>query len=233
MFSGKSSARKRRRWAFIGLIAVSSAVATLLLGNLRFVQLVHLKASDFHFLVRGKRPVSNIVVIAVDQKSLNTFHELLMFWHHYFAEAMKAAAEGGAKVMGLDWQFTVDIRDYETDHDQMLAQASLATIEKMPVICAYMAAMNAKDKVWPVPLNIAAGAFNMNAFANLTVDPDDFIRNQVLIEEPDAQGEFSRGLAFRVTEQFRGLDAMIMNGRQIRVGRAFPTILSWMIELNS
>ena len=66
MFSGKSSARKRRRWAFIGLIAVSSAVATLLLGNLRFVQLVHLKASDFHFLVRGKRPVSNIVVIAVD-----------------------------------------------------------------------------------------------------------------------------------------------------------------------
>jgi hypothetical protein len=42
-------------------------VATLLLGNWRFVQWVHLKASDFHFLVRGKRPVSNIVIIALDQ----------------------------------------------------------------------------------------------------------------------------------------------------------------------
>src|SRR5260370_38909801 len=134
MFSGKSSARKRRRWAFIALIAVSSVVTTLLLGNWRFVQWVHLKASDFHFLVRVKRPVSNIVVIAIDQKSLNTFHELLMFWHPYFAEAMKAAAEGGAKVLGLDWQFTVDIRQYEPNHDQALAAAYLETIGNMPIV---------------------------------------------------------------------------------------------------
>src|SRR5258708_14932008 len=159
MFSGKSSARKRRRWAFIALIAASSLVTTLLLGNWRFVQWVHLKASDFHFLVRGKRPVSDIVVIAVDQKSLNTFHELLMFWHPYFAEAMKAAAEGGAKVMGLDWQFTVDIPDYEPDHDQMLAQAYVEPIQKMPIICAYMDALNAKDTVCAVPLHIPAGPF--------------------------------------------------------------------------
>ena len=99
MFSGKPSARKRRRWAVIAAIAVGSVIATLLLGNLRFFQLVHLKASDFHFLVRGKRPTSNIVVIAIDQKSLNTFHELMAFWHPYYAEAINAAAEGGAKVM--------------------------------------------------------------------------------------------------------------------------------------
>src|SRR5947209_14126068 len=123
MFSGKPSTRKRRRWAVIAAIAVGSVAATLLLGNLRFFQLVHLKANDFHFLVRGKRPTSNIVVIAIDQKSLNTFHELLMFWHPYYAEAIKAAAEGGAKVLGLDWQFTVDIRQYEPNHDQALAAA--------------------------------------------------------------------------------------------------------------
>src|SRR5438876_5970459 len=117
MFSGKPSARKRKRWAVIAAIAAGSVAATLLLGNLRFFQLVHLKASDFHFLVRGKRPTSNIVVIAIDQKSLNRFPELLMFWHPYFAEAMKAAADGGAKVLGLDWQFTVDIRQYEPNHD--------------------------------------------------------------------------------------------------------------------
>src|SRR5437773_4667174 len=116
MSSGKPSARKRKRRASIAAIAaiaVGSVAATLLLGNLRFFQLVHLKANDFHFLVRGKRPTSNIVVIAIDQKSLNTFHELLMFWHPYYAEAIKAAAEGGAKVLGFDWIFAVDVKRWE------------------------------------------------------------------------------------------------------------------------
>jgi adenylate cyclase len=232
MVTGKPSARKLKRWTIIAAIALGSVIATLLLGKVRFFQLVHLKASDFHFLVRGKRPTSNVVVIAIDQKSLNTFHELLMFWHPYFAEAIKAAAEGGAKVMGLDWHFTVDIRQYEPSYDQMLAAAYLETVGKMPVICAYMAAMNANDKVWPVPLNMAAGAFNQNAFANLTVDEDDFVRNQVLIEAPDARGEFNRGLAFRVAEMFRGTDAKVENGHLMWAGRAIPTTPSWNITIN-
>src|SRR4029453_2987898 len=106
MLSGKPSARKRQRrtsLVVIAVIAVGSVITTLLLGNLRFFQVVHLKASDFHFLVRGKRPTSNIVVLAIDQKSLNRFPELLMFWHPYYAEAIKAAADGGAKVLGFDW----------------------------------------------------------------------------------------------------------------------------------
>src|SRR5438552_3620699 len=84
LFSGKPSARKRKRWVVIAAIALGSVVATLLLGNLKFFQLVHLKANDFHFLARGKRPTSDVVVIAIDQKSLNEFHELLMFWHPYY-----------------------------------------------------------------------------------------------------------------------------------------------------
>jgi adenylate cyclase len=232
MFRDKPSARKLKRWTILAAIALGSVIATLLLGNVRLFQLLHLKASDFHFLVRGKRPTSNIVVIAIDQKSLNTFHELLMFWHPYFAEAMKAAAEGGAKVLGLDWQFTVDVRQYEPNYDQMLAAAYLETIPQMPVVCAYIADMNAKDHVWPVPLNMAAGAFNQNAFANLTADADDFIRNQVLIENPDAQGEFNRGLALRVAEKFRGVDAKVENGRLMWAGRAIPTTPSWNITIN-
>src|SRR6266700_7467333 len=115
MFSGKSSARKRKRWAIITAIAVGSVVSTLLLGELKFFKLVHLKAKDLHFLVRGKRPTSNIVVLAVDQKTLDHFHELLAFWHPYFAEAIRAAAEGGAKVLGFDWIFAVDVRKWEPD----------------------------------------------------------------------------------------------------------------------
>jgi adenylate cyclase len=232
MSSGKGSARKRKRWAFIALIAVSSVVATVLLGNLRFFQLVHLKASDFHFLVRGKRPTSNIVVIAIDQKSLNSFHELLMFWHPYYAEAIKAAAEGGAKVLGFDWVFAVDVKTWEPDHDRLLSEAVISTMATMPVVCAYVSAMNSKQVEWPVQINMLAAAYNNNAFANLTTDSDDFVRNQVLIEEPDANGEFSRNLAFRVAEKFRGMDSKVENGRLVWNGRAIPTTPSRTITIN-
>ncbi len=232
MSSGKPSARKRRRWAVIAAIAVGSVIATLLLGNLRFFQLVHLKANDLHFLVRGKRPTSNIVVLAIDQKSLDTYHELMAFWHPYYAEAINAASEGGAKVFLLDIAFAVDVRKWEPDNDRMLAAAVLANVEKMPVVCANLAFMNAKDRDWPVQVNMAAGAFNLNAFPNLTVDPDDFVRTQELIEQPDANGEFTRGLAFRVAEKFRGLDAKVENGRLMWAGRAIPWTPARTIAIN-
>src|SRR5271154_3618568 len=123
MFTGKSSARQRQRWAVIAAIALGSVAATLLSRNVRLFQLVHLKAGDLHFLVRGKKPTSNIVVIAVDQKSLERSKELMMFWHPFYAEAIRAAAAGGAKVLGLDHHFVVDVKKWEPDNDALLMQA--------------------------------------------------------------------------------------------------------------
>jgi adenylate cyclase len=232
MFKGKPSARKRKRWTIIAAIAAGSVIATLLLGNVRFFQSVHLKASDLHFLVRGKRPTSNIVIIAIDQKSLDNFKDVMMFWHPYFAEAIRAAAEGGAKVLGFDWAFPVDVKKWEPNHDQMLVEAVISTAGTMPVICAYVPSMNAKQHDWPVPLNLFAAAFNQNAFSNLTVDQDDFVRNQELIEEPSPDGQFSRGLAFRVAEKYRGVDAKFENGRLMWAGHAIPTTPSRTITIN-
>ena len=81
MVTGKSSARMRQRWVVIALIALGSIVITRLLGGVRFFELIHLKAGDFHFLARGKQPTSNVVVLAIDQKSLDHFPELMLFWH--------------------------------------------------------------------------------------------------------------------------------------------------------
>src|SRR6266404_4239525 len=136
MLTGKPSARRRRRWAVIGAIAAGSVIATLLLGNSETVQQFNLKVSDLHFLVRGKKATSKIVVLAIDQKSLDTFHELQAFWHPYYAEAINAAAEGGAKVLMMDIAFGVDVRKYEPDHDRLLAAAVSANVETMPVVVA-------------------------------------------------------------------------------------------------
>src|SRR5207244_12165393 len=121
----------------------------------------------------------------------------------------KAAAEGGAKVLGFDWVFAVDVKQWEPDHDRLLSEAVISTMETMPVVCAYVSAMNSKQQEWPVQIKMLAAAYNNNAFANLTAYADDFMRNQVLIEEPGDNGEFRRGLAFRVAEKCRGRDGML------------------------
>src|SRR5262245_35762119 len=177
MLIGKTSARKRKQWVVIAAIALGSVVSTLLLGKVKFVELLHLKAGDLHFLVRGKTPTSNIVVIAVDQKSLEHFEELMMFWHRYYAEAIRAAAEGGAKVFGLDHHFVVPVRKWEPDLDGILMQAVSETSATMPVICAYVEMLNSTQEQWPVPVDMLASALNQIGFANLTADPDDFVRD--------------------------------------------------------
>jgi len=232
MFTGKPSARRRRQWAVIAAIAVGSVVATLLLGDLRFFQLIHLKAGDFHFRLRGKQPTSNIVVLAIDQKSLNTFRELQVFWHPYYAEAINAAAEGGAKVLMMDIAFGVDVTKYEKDHDQMLAGAVLTNIEKMPVVVANVADMNANAKKWPVAVNMAAALFQLNAFPNLTVDRDDFIRRQELMEAPDANGDFTRSLPLRTAEKFLNENVKSKNGGLTLQGRTIPITPERTIVIN-
>src|SRR5437764_8727065 len=141
MVTGKPSARKLKRWAIIAAIALGSVIATLLLGNVRLFQLVHLKASDLHFLLRGKIATSNIVVIAIDNTSLDHFEELMMFWHPYYAEAIRAAAEGGAKVLGLDHHFVVGVGKWEPENDAILMQAVSETSGTMPVICGFVPSM--------------------------------------------------------------------------------------------
>jgi len=223
MLTRKPSARKRKRGAVIAAIAVGSVIATWLLDeNVKFFQLIHLKASDLHFLVRGNKPTSNIVILAIDQKTMDSFHELREFWHPYYAEAIHAAADGGAKVFMMDIVFGVDVSKYEKNHDQMLAQAVIETAGTMPVVCANIASMNGRAQDWPVAVNMTAAALGLNAFPNLTADDDDFIRSQELIEEPDAKGEFTRGFAFRVAEKFRGVEGKIEKGQLTWAGRAVP-----------
>jgi adenylate cyclase len=232
MFTRKPTARQRNRWAVIVGITIGSAIATILLGNVQWFQLVHLKASDLHFLVRGKQPVSNIVLITIDQKSLNEFKEVMIFWHPYFADAIRAAADGGAKVLGLDWAFAVDVKKWEPNNDEMVLNAVNDAAAKMPVICAYVPAMNSKQQEWPVPLNIFAAAMNLNGYANLTVDPDDFVRSQALTEDPSPDGQFARSLAFRVAEKFRGIDAKYENGQLKWGSQVIPVTPTHTITIN-
>ena len=82
-----------KRAVIIAAIAVASIAATVALSNLRFFQLLNLKAQDVHFVLRGAKPARNIVLIGVDDETLNQFPEPSLFWQRYFADAITAAAE--------------------------------------------------------------------------------------------------------------------------------------------
>src|SRR5687767_3984854 len=209
--------KRWRRRVICALIAAGSALASLLLSKVRFFQLLNYKATDAHFVVKGRVSVPNIILITGDQKALDRFPELQIFWHRYYAEAIRASAEAGARVVALDHAFGVPVERWEPGLDGLLAGA--VSTSPVPVVCGYVSELNTNRESQAVPINILAASLNLAAFTNLTSDPDDFVRRQELMEAGDTP---ERSFALRVAEKYLGKDAVFENGRVILDGRPVP-----------
>lgn len=211
----------RRRWrhyAVCVLIAIASVSAVRLASELRFFHLLNLKSLDLQFVLRGRRPVHQVMLIVADQKALDTFPELRILWHPYYAQAIRAAADGGAKVIGMDLAFGTPVEKWEPDYDRLIADA-VATAP-IPVVCGYVAAFNTAQRTQPVPVNMLAAALGLSGYTNLTSDADDFVRRQELMENStDAP---AKSLALRVAEKFSGSDAEWRDGRLTFAGSPLP-----------
>jgi adenylate cyclase len=230
------SAMKRtsRRWAIGAAIAIVCTIGTWLLGNVPFFQILNLKALDAQFVFRGGVPtsnISNIILLVADDKALNTFHEPQIFWHPYYAEAIKAAAGAGARVIGLDLAFGIPVEKWEPDHDRILAEAvSTAVLTSgVPVVCGYVESLNTNQAILPIQINMIAAAMGLSAFVNMTADPDDFVRRQELVS---ADVPPNRSFAMRVAEKYAGQDATFQNGRWMLQGHEIPTSPDRSIFIN-
>ena len=210
--------RTTKRVLICSAIVAGSVVLTLALASLRIFQLINLKAQDTNFLIRGTQPTKDIVLIGIDNETNNRFPELSYFWHKYYADAMRAAADGGAKAMVLDVTFGVPVTKYEPDFDAYLAQAFAEVSPVMPVVAAYVPeAMGAqKESQFAIPLNMMASALGSAGYANLTNDSDDFVRRQELIEAPKdgtPTESLARSLALLAVEKFTGKQARFVAGQ--------------------
>ncbi len=219
--------RNWKRVLICAAIALGSAVVTLLLSNIRFFQVLDLKARDAHFVFRGKVPTKDIILIGIDDKALNNFPELFAFWHPYYADAFRAVADAGAKVMVLDVAFGIPVTKWEPDNDSKLAEAYTYATQKMGLVTAMVASTaNQKDANFTIPINMLAGAFGSAAYANLTADSDDFVRRQELLEAPKAgvpTEQLTRSMPFMAAEKFLGKPAQIKNGQVFLGDRLIPT----------
>ncbi|HEY3823597.1 MAG TPA: adenylate/guanylate cyclase domain-containing protein [Bryobacteraceae bacterium] len=218
--------RTWKRTAVCAAIALAGVVVTLLLSGVQVFQGISLKAQDAHFIFRGVLPVRDTVIIGIDEKAANNFSELYDFWHPYYAEAMKAAADAGAKAFVLDVAFGVPVTKYEPDNDSKLAEALIYANQKIPVVTGFVASTaDQKKAAFAVPVNMLAATFRTYAFANLTIDSDSFVRRQELFEEPEA-GEpdesVTRSMALRAAERISGQDARFRNGSLFLGGRRIP-----------
>jgi adenylate cyclase len=219
--------RNWQRVAICAAIAVSSLVLTLLLADLRVVQILDLKAQDAHFVLRGQVPTRDILIVGIDTKALNNFPDLTSFWQPYYADTIRGAANGGAKVFVLDVFQAIPVAIYKPDNDSLLAQAFTEASSKMPVVTAFIASSaDQKDGAFAVPLNMMSHAFGTTAMANLTVDNDDFVRKQELIEAPEP-GEpvemLTRSMPLLAAEKFLGKTTQISNGRLFLGKSEIPT----------
>jgi len=222
-----------QRWrtlAISAILAIASAAGARLLSGIRFFELLNLKALDAQFVLRGKRPVSGIMLIAADQKALDTFPELRMFWHPYYAEAIRAAGESGARVIGLDVAFGVPVAKWEPDFDAMLSDA--VNSSPVPVVCGFVDLLHGSQATLPVPVNMLAAALGLSGFSNLTVDSDDFVRRQELIEAGAPSEISAHSFALRVVEKSMGAEAEMRDGKMILAGRSVPIAADRSIVIN-
>jgi adenylate cyclase len=222
-----------RRWAICAAIAAGSVLGARLFSQAAGFQILNLKAYDAQFALRGSEPTHDIVLLVADQKALDTFQELRVFWHPYYAQAIEAAGRAGARVIGLDLAFGVPVEKWEPDHDRKLAEA--VSSSPVPVVCGYVPALNTNQETLPVPVNMIAAAMGLAAYPNITADPDDFVRRQELIEAPSKDPHDpppARALAMRVVEKFLSEDVTIRNGQLVLRNQAIPVSSERTIFIN-
>ena len=217
--------KRWKYWLIGGVIAVGAASGSHLVQHLRWFEQLSAKAYDTHFALRGKQPTGGIVIIAADQKALDTFPELLAFWHPYYAEAIRAAQTGGAKVVALDVAFGIPVDKWAPGADRILAEAVTSVQGQVPMVMGFVPLLGSRQKDWVVPINMLSAALGLSGYANLTADSDDFIRRQELIEsgDPKSNGPLARSFALRVCERALNTEVQLQGGRLFLAGKEIPT----------
>jgi class 3 adenylate cyclase len=233
--------KKLRHWALCAILALGSVLGASLLSGIRFFKILNLKAYDAQFVVRygvehllGTRPViSNIVLLLNDRKTRDTFPEPLLFWHQHYANVIRAAGQGGAKVIGLDLAFGIPVEKYEPDFDRLLGE--VVSTSPVPVVCGYATELNSNPDSQRIPINMLSAALGLSGFANLYSDSDDFARRQELTEAPSPNSNDpppAHSLALRIAEKAVGSDAEWQNGKLVFQGHAIPVDSDRSIAIN-
>lgn len=168
--------------------------------NIDILQRLELKTLDYRFLCKGvEQPDGNIVVISIDDKTLDEIEDPLIFWRPYFAKIIKNISEGGANVIGLDIVFPIPLNNKinGVDHDSLLAEA-LHNANNVTLAETFKYEKENDCYIFDEPnsrLRFAANPENVG-FLNVTIDSDNTVRKQTLfVKGCDGKTHISFALA--------------------------------------
>ncbi len=195
----------RGRWWLVYILAalISTAVG-LAASQWPYIRQFELRAYDYRFGFRGSPPAGNIppiTIVVIDERSLSRIPDPLMVWHRHFGRVIQGLFEGGAAAIGLDFIFS-DIERLDAESSRELnAAVAQAGASGTPVILAYRVLDDGVEQP-PLSLRMAAAVSGqLFAFANLTTDPDDFVRRQQL-KGAGLEGEAVQGWALAVAQAY-------------------------------
>ena len=177
-----------RRWAVLIAGALITAGIVFLAEVLGWLQPLENKAFDGLFYLRAKtgpseqRPPSPVALIAIDDATFadENFRIPQILWHKYFAQVIKALADGQARAVGLDFllpqaMFDDLVPEYSRTWLKIFVYAQRAGA---PVITGYIH-MGGR-RITPLSRYMQVIGPERLGLFNLTTDSDDFIRRQRL-----------------------------------------------------
>lgn len=212
--------RWRRRGAMRALGCLAVAAGALLawgLASLPLFRSLELKTYDWRMVLGGKQtPPPDIVLVTIDARTEAALPEPRALWHPHFAELLRAAEAGGARLVGVDVVFPISAEKWVPDGDRELAAAFAEVSVTVPVILAYA---NLQPAQAGLPLYMLASAQDAIGYANLTKDMDGYARRQELT---DRSGSLS--FVARLAEHCRPDQPRIRseNGKLLYGGASVP-----------
>jgi class 3 adenylate cyclase/CHASE2 domain-containing sensor protein len=201
--------RPRRRQQLDLWLAAAVVVFSTLLGWWLSAQSVfeslELKSYDLRFVLNGSQaPPSDILLVMIDPRTEAAIPEPRIFWHPHYASLLRAAAQGGARSIGLDVSFALSVEPWAPDFDRDLAAAFAEVSASVPVVLAYDSLQSMPDHL---PLYMLAAAQSATGFANFTFDRDGFVRRQELITREGAESFAARLAAVSLSAAWSGRDS--------------------------
>lgn len=214
---------------FLSLIFIAIILSYLLL-QWGLLESLELGSIDLRFRWRKNlEPSPEIVLIKIDEPSLQAIPEPLIFWNPHLAKVIKALAGGGARVVAIDLIQRQSFHHLLPQHEQSLAQALLLVKDKTPVLLASEISPTQNHRGYKITEPIPAfRIFSEVGFINLTLDSDGVLRRQELVASTLAtlqgkEANYYSSFPFMAAALYRGHEPRLEKG-SLYLGQEFiPT----------
>jgi class 3 adenylate cyclase/CHASE2 domain-containing sensor protein len=128
-----------------------------------------------------------ITIVWIDKATAEMLGKPRMLWPAELGEMLRAAAAGGAKVVGLDYSFDYPVTGWDESADPLFFQAyTQVTQQGVPVILAHDFGQRSYVGTTVVPVYNQALADGNIGFPSFTSDDDGIVREvgQIALQEP-------------------------------------------------